>query len=172
MHSWTLWVCLGHLFSPFYVTYSPVKWDPNREDSYFFRQSSVLHSAFYWAQMQVHGQFLHPQLGQRNSPPQQPASPSLFICSNAARCCVRIVEIQQRFHIRFPIIFMVSLHNVFFWAFWAFTTRLQRSPVQLYSISKLHDENIPRTWAMTCKKYLFASRLFQHMRKSEDIPFR
>lgn len=88
--------------------YQSVKWDPNAKDSLFFRQSSVLHTAFYWAQMQVHGLFIHGRPNGSNSPLRQPSFPSLSICTTAARCSVRIIDIQRRLRMQLPAIFLVG----------------------------------------------------------------
>ncbi|KAE9391093.1 hypothetical protein BT96DRAFT_925475 [Gymnopus androsaceus JB14] len=84
-----------------------LKWDPNRENNLFFRQSSILHTVFYWARLQVHGLFVHARPGQSNHILRQPSnSPSLAICCNAARCCIRILDIQHRLHMQHHIMFL------------------------------------------------------------------
>ncbi|KIK70173.1 hypothetical protein GYMLUDRAFT_213322, partial [Collybiopsis luxurians FD-317 M1] len=81
-----------------------LRWDSNKEDSIFLRQSAVLHAAYYWTQIQVHGQFIRPS---RNGSAQNPSlfESALAICANAARCSVSILEIQHRFQFRLPILF-------------------------------------------------------------------
>lgn len=91
-----------------FTTSSSVKWDPDKENNFFFRQSSFLHTAFYWAQLQVHGLFIHVQPEQNNTPLRQPKAPSLAICTNAARCTVRIIDIQHHLRIQIPAFFMVG----------------------------------------------------------------
>ncbi|KAE9391079.1 hypothetical protein BT96DRAFT_888853 [Gymnopus androsaceus JB14] len=89
-----------------------LKWDPNGENNIFFRQSSILQTVFYWAQLQVHGLFVHARPGQSNSILRQPSnSPSLVICCNAARCCIKILDIQHRLHMRHHIIFLAPVFS-------------------------------------------------------------
>ncbi|KAJ3841906.1 fungal-specific transcription factor domain-containing protein [Lentinula raphanica] len=68
-----------------------LKWDPNRENSQHFDQSVVLYTTYYWIQIMVHRPFI-PTRGEDT----QPDIPSLAICANAARSCLRILEIQQQ----------------------------------------------------------------------------
>jgi hypothetical protein len=73
------------------VSYFLVRWDPNREDETFFNQSACLHIWYYYLQILVHRPFI--SLPRRPSPP---SFPSLAICTNAARTCSHIIDIQQR----------------------------------------------------------------------------
>ncbi|KAI9063836.1 hypothetical protein FKP32DRAFT_1592070 [Trametes sanguinea] len=63
-----------------------LKWDPNREDEVFLRQSATLHANYYTAQIAVHRSFI---TSRRPSPH---ALASLIICTNAARSCVQILH--------------------------------------------------------------------------------
>ncbi|THU89666.1 hypothetical protein K435DRAFT_781503 [Dendrothele bispora CBS 962.96] len=64
-----------------------LKWDPNREDELFFRQSAMIHWEYYWIQIFIHAQFI-PRPGKTSVLP----FPSLAICANAARSCLHVVE--------------------------------------------------------------------------------
>ncbi|KAK6974830.1 hypothetical protein R3P38DRAFT_3238593 [Favolaschia claudopus] len=66
-----------------------LRWDPARGNQLFFNQWVALHTAYYYAQMLIHRPFI-PML--RKSP--STALPSLAICTNAARSCTNIVDIQ------------------------------------------------------------------------------
>lgn len=65
-----------------------MKWDPHRENSLFFNQSSSIHVVYYYVQMQVHRPFLR-----KDSPL---AFTSLAICTNAARSCSHVLGTQFR----------------------------------------------------------------------------
>ncbi|KAK6969058.1 fungal-specific transcription factor domain-containing protein [Favolaschia claudopus] len=66
-------------------------WDPAQENQLFFDQSVALYAAYYYTQMLIHRPFI-PML--RKSP--STALPSLAICTNAARSCANIVDIQRQ----------------------------------------------------------------------------
>ena len=71
--------------------YSSVRWDPNREDDNSFNQSVFLYTTYYYIQMIIHRPFI--------SSPRKPSPlsfPSLAICTNAARSCSHIVDIQRK----------------------------------------------------------------------------
>ncbi|KAF7349016.1 Zn(2)-C6 fungal-type domain-containing protein [Mycena venus] len=67
-------------------------WDPTREDQVFFDQSVALHCAYYHVQILIHRSFI---LIPRDSA-SPPALPSLSICTNAARACANMVDVQRR----------------------------------------------------------------------------
>lgn len=71
--------------------YNLVRWDPDREDGLFFRQSAFLFTSYYQLQVYVHRPFI---------PTSRTAStlsfPSLVMCTSASRSCIRIVEVQMR----------------------------------------------------------------------------
>ncbi|KAF8070636.1 fungal-specific transcription factor domain-containing protein [Lyophyllum atratum] len=63
-----------------------VKWDPHRENALFSDQSTALYLVFYYVQMQIHRPFI-----QKDSPTSYA---SLAICTNAARACGHVLDIQ------------------------------------------------------------------------------
>ncbi|KAF9493319.1 hypothetical protein BDN71DRAFT_1570031 [Pleurotus eryngii] len=65
-----------------------LRWDPNREDLDFFRQSAVLYTHYYYLQILIHRPFIRK--------PSPLAFPSMAICTNAARTCSHIVDINSR----------------------------------------------------------------------------
>ncbi|KAK1220725.1 Gypsy retrotransposon integrase-like protein 1 [Marasmius sp. AFHP31] len=68
-----------------------LRWDPSRDNDVFFRQSAELYTEYYLLQVLIHRQFI--------PSPKQPSPlsfPSLAICTNAARSCIRIADIQRR----------------------------------------------------------------------------
>ncbi|KAJ7056842.1 fungal-specific transcription factor domain-containing protein [Mycena amicta] len=73
-----------------------LKWDTNQENPAFVDQSTVLHVTYYHAQIILHRALL-PIVG-RQAPPtsNRVEFPSLSICANAARSCVRVVEGQSK----------------------------------------------------------------------------
>ncbi|KAF8910428.1 fungal-specific transcription factor domain-containing protein [Gymnopilus junonius] len=68
-----------------------LRWDPNREDVRFFNQSATLYAAYYHVQILVHRPFIPSP-----SKPSPLSFPSLAICTNAARSCTHVVDIQQK----------------------------------------------------------------------------
>ncbi|KAH9851368.1 fungal-specific transcription factor domain-containing protein [Lenzites betulinus] len=68
-----------------------LRWDPNREDHIFLNQSAALYAKYYQLQIFVHRPFL---------PTMRKSSrltlPSLAICTNAARSCVHVSDVQFR----------------------------------------------------------------------------
>lgn len=81
-----------HVFITIHIlTSGKVRWDPNREDEVFFNQSAMLYAQYYLVQIIVHRPYI-PTPGK-----QSPLSfPSLAICTNAARSCSHVMDIQQR----------------------------------------------------------------------------
>ncbi|PIL33904.1 transcription factor [Ganoderma sinense ZZ0214-1] len=73
---------------------SHLRWDPNRTDDVFFNQSAILYANYYVLQIFVHRPFL--------PSPRRPAAsanlslPSMTICVNASRSCLRVLEVQHR----------------------------------------------------------------------------
>ncbi|KAK7441039.1 Gypsy retrotransposon integrase-like protein 1 [Stygiomarasmius scandens] len=63
-----------------------LKWENQNDTSIFFSQSAILYSTYYWVQIQIHRKFI-PRPGHSSS-----LFPSLTICTNAARSCIRICE--------------------------------------------------------------------------------
>ncbi|PPQ70674.1 hypothetical protein CVT26_014613 [Gymnopilus dilepis] len=68
-----------------------LRWDPNREDVRFFNQSATLYAAYYHIQILVHRPFIPSP-----SRPSPLSFPSLAICTNAARSCTHVVDIQLK----------------------------------------------------------------------------
>lgn len=68
-----------------------VRWDPNREDKQFFKQSVVLWSLYYHIQILIHRPFIPSP-----SKPSPLSFPSLAICTNAARSCIHVVDVQYQ----------------------------------------------------------------------------
>ncbi|OJT05037.1 hypothetical protein TRAPUB_4102 [Trametes pubescens] len=68
-----------------------LRWDPHREDLVFLNQSSVLYMKYYQLQIFIHRPFL---------PTSRKSSrltlPSLAICTNAARSCIHVSDVQCR----------------------------------------------------------------------------
>ncbi|KAK0454126.1 fungal-specific transcription factor domain-containing protein [Desarmillaria tabescens] len=65
-----------------------LRWDPNRSYDAFFDQSAVLYTVYYNMQIQIHRPFIH-----KSSPL---SFPSLVICTNAAKACTRVLEVQKK----------------------------------------------------------------------------
>lgn len=66
-----------------------MRWDPNREDDTFFGQSASLYATYYHLQIIVHRPFI--------PSPRKPSVlsfPSLAICTNAARSCIHVLDVQ------------------------------------------------------------------------------
>ena len=68
-----------------------VRWDPTREDEVHFKQSALLYTNYYYVQIIVHRPFI-PTPGKQSLR----SIPSLAICTNAARSCSHVLDIQQR----------------------------------------------------------------------------
>ncbi|KAI1791324.1 fungal-specific transcription factor domain-containing protein [Ganoderma leucocontextum] len=73
---------------------SHLLWDPHREDVLFLNQSAILYANYYQMQIFVHRLFI--------PSPRRPLAnanlslPSMTICVNAARACLRVLEVQHR----------------------------------------------------------------------------
>ncbi|KAJ7022335.1 fungal-specific transcription factor domain-containing protein [Mycena alexandri] len=65
-----------------------LRWDPARRNKIHLMQSALLHTTFYNVQILLHRPYIPAPF--QVSPPG--AVPSLAICTNAARACVRIFE--------------------------------------------------------------------------------
>jgi hypothetical protein len=68
-----------------------LRWDPNREHEVFFNQSASLFASYYHLQILVHRPFIPSPEG-----PSPLSFPSLAICTNAARSCCHVVDIQRK----------------------------------------------------------------------------
>ncbi|KAI4528611.1 hypothetical protein K525DRAFT_148198, partial [Schizophyllum commune Loenen D] len=65
-----------------------LRWDPLTKDNVQFFQASLLYCTYYHVQIQIHRPFII-----KSSPL---TFPSLAICSNAARSCARLLEVQVK----------------------------------------------------------------------------
>ncbi|KAG7448428.1 uncharacterized protein BT62DRAFT_929521 [Guyanagaster necrorhizus] len=65
-----------------------LRWDPNRSYDAFFDQSALIYTVYYNMQIQIHRPFIHK--------PSPLSFPSLVICTNAARACTRVLEVQKQ----------------------------------------------------------------------------
>ncbi|KAF8236580.1 hypothetical protein L208DRAFT_637341 [Tricholoma matsutake] len=68
-----------------------LRWDPQKQDPVFFEQSAMLYSAYYHIQILIHRPFI--------PSPMRPSPlpfPSLAICTNAARSCIHLMELESR----------------------------------------------------------------------------
>ncbi|KAF9074210.1 hypothetical protein BDP27DRAFT_1477043, partial [Rhodocollybia butyracea] len=68
-----------------------LRWDPHRPNDTLFSQSVMLHTNYYWTQIQIHKSFIRP------GPLSTGNFPSLAICTNAARSFVHILQV---YHLR------------------------------------------------------------------------
>ncbi|TBU24956.1 fungal-specific transcription factor domain-containing protein [Dichomitus squalens] len=69
-----------------------LRWDPNREDILFFYQSAILYTSYYQLQICIHRPFIPSPRRRVDNPPL----PSMTICVNAARACVRVLHAQHK----------------------------------------------------------------------------
>ncbi|KAF7348956.1 Zn(2)-C6 fungal-type domain-containing protein [Mycena venus] len=67
-----------------------LRWDPQRADLVFFKQSVALYCAYYHVQMTTHRPFI-PMM--REAPT---TLPSLAICTNAGRSCSHVVDVWRQ----------------------------------------------------------------------------
>lgn len=68
-----------------------LRWDPNRENLVFLNQSAILYASYYQLQISVHRPFI--------PSPRKPSPlsfPSLAICTNAARSCTHVLDVQYK----------------------------------------------------------------------------
>ena len=68
-----------------------VRWDPTRENLLFLNQSANLYANYYQLQIAVHRPFI--------PSPRKPSPlsfPSLAICTNAARSCIHVLDMQYK----------------------------------------------------------------------------
>ncbi|KAI0364475.1 hypothetical protein BV20DRAFT_1039391 [Pilatotrama ljubarskyi] len=68
-----------------------LRWDPSRENLLFLNQSANLYAHYYQLQIAVHRPFI--------SSPRKPSPllfPSLAICTNAARSCIHVLDVQYK----------------------------------------------------------------------------
>ncbi|KAF7288615.1 Zn(2)-C6 fungal-type domain-containing protein [Mycena indigotica] len=70
-----------------------LRWDPQRQDHLFFKQSVALYCAYYHVQMTIHRPFI-PMLRRDSRTPT--GLPSLAICTNAARSCAHVADVWTK----------------------------------------------------------------------------
>ncbi|CDO74319.1 hypothetical protein BN946_scf184449.g4 [Trametes cinnabarina] len=70
-----------------------LRWDPHREDIGFLNQSAALYAKYYQMQIMIHRPFLPTNQKTESS---RLSFPSLAICTNAARSCVHISDVQYK----------------------------------------------------------------------------
>ncbi|KAF8658322.1 hypothetical protein AX16_002090 [Volvariella volvacea WC 439] len=68
-----------------------LRWNPAQENTLFLTQSAWLHAVYYYVQIFTHRPFIP---SPRNTTPF--TYPSLAICTNAARSCCHLLDIQTR----------------------------------------------------------------------------
>ncbi|KAE9394584.1 hypothetical protein BT96DRAFT_1022464 [Gymnopus androsaceus JB14] len=66
-----------------------LKWDPNRSDEILFAQTVMIHSNYYWVQIQIHKSFIRP------GPLSTGNFPSLAICTNASRAFIHVLDVYM-----------------------------------------------------------------------------
>ncbi|KAE9394582.1 hypothetical protein BT96DRAFT_184035 [Gymnopus androsaceus JB14] len=66
-----------------------LKWDPNRPDDILFAQTVMMHSNYYWVQIQIHKLFIRP------GPFSTGNFPSLAICTNASRAYIHMLDVYM-----------------------------------------------------------------------------
>ncbi|KAJ7593049.1 fungal-specific transcription factor domain-containing protein [Mycena floridula] len=69
-----------------------LKWDPHRQDTFFFDQSALLYTTYYYAQILLHKPFIPPN----ESSTENTSFPSMAICANAARSCCHALDVESR----------------------------------------------------------------------------
>ncbi|KAI0755124.1 fungal-specific transcription factor domain-containing protein [Daedaleopsis nitida] len=66
-----------------------LRWDPDRSDPVFMNQSAALYANYYFIQICIHRPFIPSSRKHSRHP-----FPSLAICTNAARSCTHVINIQ------------------------------------------------------------------------------
>ncbi|KAF8320305.1 hypothetical protein DL93DRAFT_2052825, partial [Clavulina sp. PMI_390] len=79
-----------------------LKWDPSRQNDTYFTQSAILFASYYNLQILIHRPFIHPL---------NKHSPSLSICTNAARSCSHVVEILLKRSTQTPVFILSPVFN-------------------------------------------------------------
>ncbi|KAJ3885771.1 fungal-specific transcription factor domain-containing protein [Lentinula edodes] len=82
-----------------------LKWDPNRDDGLFHRQSCILYCFYHWTQIQIHKQFIP-----RSNEPSMLKFPSLAICAHASRSVIRVLEVIERLNFEVLPNFTAPVH--------------------------------------------------------------
>lgn len=68
-----------------------VRWNPHQENPLWLNQSGFVYSAYYNTQINVHRLFIP-----SSRKPSSLSFPSLAICTNAARSCIHVADVQYR----------------------------------------------------------------------------
>ncbi|PFH53689.1 hypothetical protein AMATHDRAFT_73129 [Amanita thiersii Skay4041] len=74
---------------------SHLRWNPNRENKLFLKQSAALYAIYYHLQIFIH----RPFIPSPRNPSVSTPFPSLAICTNAARSCCHVLEVFCRLSI-------------------------------------------------------------------------
>ncbi|KAF5385983.1 hypothetical protein D9615_002627 [Tricholomella constricta] len=74
-----------------------LRWNASSQDEVFLKQSATLYATYYHLQIFIHRPFI-PSF--RN--PSSTTFPSLAICTNAARSCCHVLEVQSRTSLPLP----------------------------------------------------------------------
>ncbi|KAH9926301.1 fungal-specific transcription factor domain-containing protein [Epithele typhae] len=83
-----------------------LRWDPERTNMFFLKQSTYLYAYYYNVQIAVHRQYMMARTNPSSS------FPSLIICANAARSCVHVVHVLYK-------LTGDPYHRNMNWLFWA-----------------------------------------------------
>ncbi|KAJ6534118.1 fungal-specific transcription factor domain-containing protein [Mycena capillaripes] len=78
-------------------------WDPERSDVRFFDQSAVLHCFYYYVRILVHRPFIPVVFSM-----MEPNDVALGICTQAARACIQMADLQRRRRPSNPLLFSQS----------------------------------------------------------------
>ncbi|KAJ7695986.1 fungal-specific transcription factor domain-containing protein [Mycena rosella] len=76
-----------------------LRWDPERKPDAFFDQSAVLYATYYHTQIAIHRQYTHKATR---------FSPSLSICTSAARSAVHVADVWLKKSQRLPAPFLMN----------------------------------------------------------------
>nr|GAT59773.1 predicted protein [Mycena chlorophos] len=71
-----------------------LKWNASQANHTFLDQSALLYATYYHTQILLHRAFI--PIGSRNSASPSVDLPSLSICTNAARSCIRVIDNQAK----------------------------------------------------------------------------
>ncbi|KAG6853776.1 hypothetical protein C0991_001487 [Blastosporella zonata] len=80
-----------------------LRWDPTSTNKLFLKQSATLYATYYHLQIFVHRPFI-PSFRNKS----KTTFPSLAICTNAARSCCHVMEIQSRTTLPVPTLHVTA----------------------------------------------------------------
>ncbi|KAF5346632.1 hypothetical protein D9758_013200 [Tetrapyrgos nigripes] len=86
-----------------------LRWDSQPQDSVTFAHSTILYSTYYWIQIMVHKHFI-PRPRTKDSSGIL-SFPSLAICTNAARSCLRVCEAYVKINTLYPAQLVLVISN-------------------------------------------------------------